>query len=649
MRTVLAAFSLVLFGGSFAQSDSLWTVWKNTSLPDSARLTAISALSWKAVFEKPDSGIALAEQQLVMAMSSGDLKARFMAYNTLAVGNKLRSDLPAALAYFERCLEVARQMNDRGRMANTFSNMSTVYKELGDQPKALDLLQQSLAIDTELGNKEGLAGTYNNIGNIYKRIGDHPKALMNYEKSAALFTELDRPKGRADALVSIGTMHNELGDRTKALEELMLAISIYEKLGSRLDLGKAYNNLGQIHGQMKRHAEAFVALDKAQTIFTELGNEASLCRTHYYRGIVLLDEGNGSAAVKACSKGAEIADRLDLLAQRLECSDCLRRAYAMTGDYRKGFQSQDVYITLQDSMDQLQDSKEVTRIELTHAFQQRQIADSLEQVRARFERELTYQTNLTQEKNRRNLLLLGGVAALLFAGGVLNRLRFTRRAKAAIEHEKERSDELLHNILPEEVATELKAKGRADARSFANVTVLFTDFKGFTMMAERLSPAELVAEIDHCFKGLDAIVEKYRVEKIKTIGDAYMAAAGLPDPTQCGPREAVMAALEMVDFIAGRRTELLSAGRPAFEMRVGLHSGPVIAGIVGVKKFAYDIWGDTVNVASRMESSGEPGQVNISGATYALVKDVPGLRFEARGQVEAKNKGAMEMYFVHRG
>ena len=246
---------------------------------------------------------------------------------------------------------------------------------------------------------------------------------------------------------------------------------------------------------------------------------------------------------------------------------------------------------------------------------------------------------------------------------------------AELRAEKDRSDELLLNILPHEVAEELKAKGEARARQFDNVTILFTDFKGFTTASERMSPRELLDELNTCFKEFDRITTARGIEKIKTIGDAYMAAGGLPDPASSSPADVVYAALEMQAFMQRRQAERQAQGVPAFEMRVGIHSGPVVAGIVGVKKFQYDIWGDTVNTASRMESSGEVGQVNISEATYALVKDAkkvngewelasefppsasshspftnsysPSFTFIPRGKVQAKGKGEMEMYFVH--
>ena len=233
---------------------------------------------------------------------------------------------------------------------------------------------------------------------------------------------------------------------------------------------------------------------------------------------------------------------------------------------------------------------------------------------------------------------------LLFAGVFLNQRNKVKKEKANVEKEKARSEELLLNILPEEVAEELKAKGTADAKLIDEVTVLFTDFKGFTQLSEKLSPKELVKEIHDCFSAFDHIMHKHGIEKIKTIGDSYMAAGGLPTANTTHPMDVVKAALEIQQYMHEHKLQKEAAGQLFFEIRIGVHTGPVVAGIVGVKKFQYDIWGDTVNTASRMESSGAVGMVNISGTTYELVRDK--FRCEYRGEIDAKGKGVMKMYFV---
>lgn len=212
---------------------------------------------------------------------------------------------------------------------------------------------------------------------------------------------------------------------------------------------------------------------------------------------------------------------------------------------------------------------------------------------------------------------------------------------AELEQEKQKTDDLLRNILPAETAEELKQKGHADARQYDCVTVLFSDFEHFTELSARLSPADLVQEINECFRIFDHIAEKHRIEKIKTIGDAYMAAGGLPAPNSTHAADVVSAALEMRDFI--ERRNAAGAGH-GMGIRIGVHTGPVVAGVVGLKKFQYDIWGDTVNTAARMENNGSAGRVNLSRSTYNLVRDL--FAFEFRGEVEVKGKGIMTMYFV---
>ncbi|MFN4762967.1 adenylate/guanylate cyclase domain-containing protein [Gillisia sp. Q332] len=250
-------------------------------------------------------------------------------------------------------------------------------------------------------------------------------------------------------------------------------------------------------------------------------------------------------------------------------------------------------------------------------------------------------------KERVDLLaLLSGQIAVSINNAVLyeNLEHKVAERTVALEEEKKKSDELLLNILPAEIAEELKRTKKTIPQYIDKVTVMFTDFKGFTQFSETMSPQDLVDELDVCFSQFDNIVEKYNVEKIKTIGDSYMCVGGLPVPNSTHSIDVIHAAMEIRDWMLARKEAARESGKPVFEIRIGLDTGPVIAGVVGSKKFAYDIWGDTVNTASRMESSGETGKINISGKTYLLIKD--SFDCEFRGKIEAKNKGLIDMYFV---
>jgi len=213
--------------------------------------------------------------------------------------------------------------------------------------------------------------------------------------------------------------------------------------------------------------------------------------------------------------------------------------------------------------------------------------------------------------------------------------------KSEIENERQKSDNLLLNVLPKDVADELKENGKTKARFFSDVSVLFTDIVNFTQISEKLGPKKLVEELDYYFCEFDKIVERNGLEKIKTIGDAYLAVAGIGDSNEKHATCAINAAIELVDFVK-KITEL--GENHFFQIRAGIHSGPIVAGVVGANKFAFDIWGDTVNTAARMEQNGKQGRVNVSGQTHLRTQNE--FVFEHRGKVLAKNKGELDMYFV---
>ncbi len=261
------------------------------------------------------------------------------------------------------------------------------------------------------------------------------------------------------------------------------------------------------------------------------------------------------------------------------------------------------------------------------------------------------QFSLAYQYSLQDLLAVTVVLSLFLQ--ILNRTRYRSWEKSKqiekqgdeLKEDKEKIDHLLLNILPSEIAQELKDTGQVKPVHYKMTTIVFTDFVDFTKISEQLSPEELIFELDNFFSAFDRVIGEHKLEKLKTIGDSYMFAGGVPIETNTNALDSALASLKIRNYVAARNKEKV-ANKKQWEIRIGMNSGPIMAGIVGTRKFVYDIWGDTVNVASRMESSGTPGEINISESTYNLLKDF--FQTEYRGKLNAKNKGELNMYYLKR-
>ena len=565
-------------------------------------------------------------------------------------------------------------LNDRG----------LVYRFDGHYSTGLRYYKELLHMQEEERDTAGMAVIYNNIGLLYEVAVDDELALKYYQRALQL-TDTSDMSMRTGIVCSIAISYSKLGQVDSALAYAELALDLAQ---GRDDLiGYPLYSKAQVYFNLHRLPEAVAVLQKLLTIdrsridqdpyeeiFVVLGSlskiylecdslpqalainaERIAMAKRYGRpdqrlwgllvsGIIHTKQGEMTRAGLELSQALALAtDQGNMKALQL-CASNLAKVCSEQGRYAEAMQLLDKASAARDSISAL----DIRREMMTADFHQQQLADSLVRETDRAEQERVNAGELTREHDRKRVLGYSGAFFLLIALGIFFQLRTTIRSHKVIAKEKAISEGLLLNILPQEVAEELKTKGHADAKHFDTATILFTDFKGFTAMSEQLSPKELVRDIHECFSAFDHIMAKHGIEKIKTIGDAYMAAGGLPTPNTTHATDVIKAALEIRDFIAEGKALKISAGLPYFEIRIGIHTGPVVAGIVGVKKFQYDIWGDTVNTASRMESSGEVGQVNISEATYALVKEEPSFSFTSRGKVQAKGKGELEMYFVQR-
>ena len=210
----------------------------------------------------------------------------------------------------------------------------------------------------------------------------------------------------------------------------------------------------------------------------------------------------------------------------------------------------------------------------------------------------------------------------------------------------QKTQDLLYRVFPRQIADELANAGQSQPRHFDAVTVLFTDFVGFTRVAETMAPQQLIDGLEEYFRRFDALTATCHMEKLKTIGDAYVAAGGVPTANTTHALDAALLSLAIRECVKETSLELAGSGMPSFAIRIGLHTGPLVAGVIGEQRFTYDLWGDTVNTASRMESGGEAGRINISDATFRLVE--PFFECSPRGSIAVKNRTAVEMYFLER-
>jgi adenylate cyclase len=553
--------------------------------------------------------------------------------NNIASIFQERGENDSAIAYYSQSLVIKEELNDKKGIAGALNNIGIIYFYKGNYAQAIDYWTKSLRIKEELGDKRSTAPTLHNIGNIYIEQKDYEKAFEYYSKSLAIREEIGDKDGIAHSLNVIGTLYAEKNDYEKAIDFYTKALKIRQEMGKSQEAASVLNNLGTAWLESGDLEKALDCFTQSFQILEKSGDKKSLSTVLNGMGTIYFKKGNISKAIEYSEKSLQLAREAEVIKEIKSAAGSLHTYYKTTGNYKKALEMNELFMLMRDSMMSEENQKEVMRQQFQYDYDKKESQAKAEQEK----KDAIAAAELRRKNQQRNASIAGFSVMLLFAV-----VFFMQRNK--ISKAKKRSEELLLNILPEEVAEELKEKGSAEAKLIDEVTVLFTDFKGFTSMSEKLSAQELVKDLNECFSAFDRIMEKYGMEKIKTIGDSYMAAGGLPTPNTTHAGDAIKAAIEMRDFISQGKASKTAAGLPYFEIRIGIHTGPVVAGIVGVKKFQYDIWGDTVNTASRMESSGEVGKINISETTYRLVKD--NFNCEYRGEIEAKGKGKVKMYFV---
>lgn len=593
-------FTLPVYAQDVKKLDSLKLALTKTK-EDTNRVNLLVKISLEglktevvdSVIDEADRAARLAKQLHFMPGLANALTAKAQAFNR-------KGDFSSSIRFFNDAYHIYDSLNRRASMMNVLNSIGNAYLGIDSLDKAGESYTNALTIAKDIHDTVFMAIIYFGKGNIELERGNYAAASAAFDV-AYLWFKQKKHRNTFAALVALADCDRKSGNAERALQRLLSeektgVDNLYFKERLYFGIASCYKDLKQYRNAIAYYQKA-LDMDVAQRNFFDASGVAR-----------------------------EMAE-----------------TYELSGDLKNALRLQKMYIGFNDSVFDTKFTQQFAEFE--GKFQNQKKLKEIELLNKNKELADAELKRRDAELSRSQLLRNFGIAlALVFAGLlVLSYLgyRQKKRDNAIIAFEKKKSDDLLLNILPAETANELKQKGHADARGYDVVTVLFTDFKGFSAVSEKLSPQALVRELNECFTKFDEIISRYQIEKIKTIGDAYMAAGGIPKPDPGHAERVVMAALEMRDFIDQRKQQNPETG---LEIRIGIHTGPVVAGIVGVRKFAYDIWGDTVNTASRMESSGEPGKVNVSHDTFKLLEEK--FHFTFRGKIAAKGKGEIKMYFA---
>ena len=589
---------LSIFAQNQKVADSLGEIYQKNKLGNSEKLELLRNLSFNEV---NNLELSLKYADELIALSKLEKNYLYLNRGHYQKGNKNRliGDLNKALNAFFKSAEAAIKAKYISGEGVAYMSIADVYSIMGNSDNAEIYYDRSIHLLRKTNDSISLASALLNAGDEYSKNKKYNLALKYFEESSIIFDMADYLSGTAYRLGNIGIVCAKQGNN---------------------DLAKVY-------------------ISKAIKILEKFKDFYAISEYLIYMSDIYLTQNDGVSSLSYANRSLDLAQKYGLKEQISNSNLKISELYQKAGNHKESFSYYKNHITYRDSVTNLKSVQQMADMRTNYEVSQKQIEVDL------LEKDSEIQK--LKEKKQQNIIYATAIYLFLIVIitiGFYRRYKFVKRTKSIIEEEKNRSNTLLLNILPEETALELKKNGKVLAKKFESVTVLFTDFERFTHHAEKLSPEKLVESIDYYFSKFDAIMEKYNLEKIKTVGDAYMCAGGLPFPTGDHAYKMVLAALEIARFVDVSK-ELIAQNQTRFKIRIGINTGPVVAGVVGIKKFSYDIWGDTVNIASRMESNSEPGRINISEYTYQIIKN--DFDCEYRGEIEVKNKGMMKMYFVN--
>lgn len=597
---------------------------------DSTKVKTLIDLGMLYMSTDIEEALKYGNQARELAEKKGYTKQLGFALKLLGIASATKADYVNADVYFKASLKAYEAVKFKDGIASILNNLGSLNFTIGEDTKAIEYHLKSLKIAEEIGNKLRMGTNLNNIGTVYsKKPATVDKALDYFLKALPLFEEIEYTDGIGTATVNIGEIYFKKQKYDSALPFFKRSIQMYE---GTADAAYALSYVGEIYSAQRDFETAFTYHNQAIALTEKVGAQLYLAQSLLSLARTQRAKGDIVKSIQTYKRAEQISLGIKAREEIKISYEELSKNYAEVGDFKNAYEYGTLLTSLKDTLYNSDEDKKVQQLQFNFDLDKKEAEIQLQDA------------TIQQQKIINYAAAFSGFLLLIVAIISYNRYKFVRKTNQIIKSERDRSKQLLLNILPEETARELETDGSAKTRYYENVTVLFTDFKGFSTIAGKMAPQELVSELNDYFGTFDEIVGQYGLEKIKTIGDAYMCAGGIPVVNDTHALNAVKAAEAMQAYMQKKSKERMERGEVGWELRVGIHTGPVVAGVVGKKKYAYDIWGDTVNIASRMESNGEPGKINISSSTYSFVKN----SYECihRGKISAKNIGEVDMYFV---
>jgi len=530
-------------------------------------------------------------------------------------------DYNSSMKFFDESLEQYTMAGDLFGKGLGLGNKGAVYESLGSYDKAVDHYLEALRLFEEIDNQEEIANISLNIGHVNGQMDNLEQTLEYYSRAMEIYKSIDYDLGIAIASNNLADFLKTIGNYEEAHKSYLNALTIYSEYNKLDEIAAVLNNLGYIFETSGQLEEALEFYNNALDICQTTGNMESCIIYFNNIGSVYHKLGNYDYAIDNHYTALKTAERLSN-GRGLESS--LRNLaidYKAIGNLEESNNYYAQYAEIKDALHSQESYKQFANSEVVYETEKKdaQIIEQKEDIIRR---------------QRRNIILLIGIVISLIVLIVVSILG------AIISKERKKSDKLLLNILPARVAKELKDTGKTTPESFENVTVYFSDIVSFTKTSAKLDPEFLINELSDIFTTFDNIMELHQCERIKTIGDAYFAVCGLPAPDENHAENIINSSMEILDALHKRNEN----SEIQWRIRIGVHTGKVTGGVVGVKKYIYDVFGDTINTASRMESNSEPMRINVSEETFSLVSDK--YKFIKRDPLEVKGKGVFQMYFL---